>query len=130
MWENDLNKPLLYIPECECDIRGIAANNGCNQEDGKCTCKRFVINRDCDQCLDEHYGLSESDPNGCKPCECDIGGAIDNECDVITGQCKCRPHIEGRQCDKVQEGYFTGALDFILFEGELANATGSTIVIK
>ena len=88
------------------------------------------MNRDCDQCEPEHYGLSESDPYGCKPCECDIGGAIDNHCDVITGQCRCRPHVEGRQCDQMQEEYFTGALDFILFEAELANATGITTVIK
>ena len=50
--------------ECQCDIRGIAANNGCNTDDGSCTCKRNVVNRDCDQCAEEHYGLSESDPLG------------------------------------------------------------------
>ena len=61
------------ITVCECDIRGIVESNGCNQEDGRCSCKRNVVNRNCDQCAEEHYGLSESDPLGCKPCDCDIG---------------------------------------------------------
>ena len=54
---------------------------------GECTCKRYVTGRDCNQCLPEYWGLSE-DRDGCKPCECDVGGAYDNNCDVFTGQCK------------------------------------------
>ena len=87
--------------------------------------------RDCDQCAPEHYGLSESDPLGCKPCDCDIGGAYDNECDVETGQCTCRPKITGRRCDDVEDGYFTGALDWLLFEAETANGTiDKSVVIR
>nr|CAD2180822.1 unnamed protein product [Meloidogyne enterolobii] len=29
----------------------------------------------CDHCLQEHYGLSVDDPNGCQTCDCDPGGA-------------------------------------------------------
>ena len=60
---------------------------------------------------------------GCQPCECDIGGAYDNNCDIITGQCKCRPNVIGRQCNDVPDGFFMGGLDYLVFEGELA--TGS-----
>ena len=66
---------------------------------------------------------------GCKPCECDIGGAYDNKCDVDTGQCRCRPKIKGRKCDEVEDGYFTGALDYLLFEGETANGTTGLVRI-
>ena len=89
-----------------------------------------MIGRDCDQCLDEHYGLAESDPNGCKPCDCDPGGAYDNNCDILTGQCKCRPHVTGRQCDEIVDGYFTGALDYLLFEGELAQGSQNPVSAK
>jgi hypothetical protein len=46
--------------ECTCNLDGIISNDGCNQETGDCTCKRFVVGRDCDQCQEEHYGLSAS----------------------------------------------------------------------
>jgi laminin beta 1 len=96
------------------------SDDGCREETGECTCKRNVIGRDCDQCLPEHYGLALDNDLGCSRCECDIGGAYDNNCDVLNGQCKCRPNVGGRRCDGVIDGYYTGALDFLLFEGELA----------
>ena len=71
-----------FLAECQCDIRGIVSNDGCDQQTGECACKRNVINQNCDQCAEEHYGLSESDPDGCQPCQCDIGGAYDNNCDI------------------------------------------------
>ena len=58
---------------------------GCNVFSGECVCKRYVTGRDCDQCLPEHWGLSDT-RDGCKPCDCDPGGSYDNMCDVITGQ--------------------------------------------
>ena len=71
--------------------------------------------------------VSTLDPNGCKPCDCDPGGAYDNHCDVITGQCKCRPNVGGRRCDVVNDGFFTGSLDFLLFEGELARGSQNPV---
>jgi hypothetical protein len=67
------------------------------------------------------------DPNGCKPCDCDAGGSYDNHCDVISGQCKCRPNVGGRRCDEVNDGFFTGSLDYLLFEGELARGSQSPV---
>ena len=100
---------------------------------GACTCKRNVAAvRDCDQCLPEHYGLSEADPLGCKACDCDPGGAYNNNCDVNSGQCMCRPNIKGRRCDTVEDFYYTGPLDYLQFEGELATGSDKppTMVIR
>lgn len=106
---------------------GTIDNRGCNTVTGECTCKRFVTARDCNQCLPDYWGLSE-DPDGCKPCDCDPGGSYENSCDVITGQCRCRPHISGRTCNQPEQSYYTGSLDFLIYEGELARASDVLIV--
>lgn len=80
------------------------------------------------KCMPNHYELSLADPNGCKPCDCDPGGSFDNNCDVETGQCKCRTNVGGRRCDEVLDGFFTGSLDYLLYEGE--TATGSTNPVR
>lgn len=75
----------------------------------------------------EHYGLSEEE-EGCKACDCDLGGAYDNNCDVITGQCRCRPHVTGRRCDLPDQGYFAPYLDYIVYEAELAKASDPQVI--
>ena len=34
---------------------------------------------------------------------CDTEGSENLECDLITGQCSCLDHIEGKHCDHCQE---------------------------
>lgn len=41
-------------------------------------------------------------------------------CLAESGQCRCRSHMTGRQCSQVESGYFFMALDFLLYEAELA----------
>ncbi|XP_043253196.1 laminin subunit beta-1 [Colletes gigas] len=113
---------------CTCNILGTIDNRGCNMVTGECTCKRFVTARDCNQCIPEYWGLSE-DPDGCKPCDCDPGGSYENSCDVISGQCRCRPHISGRTCNQPEQSYYTGSLDFLIYEGELSRATDNCQVV-
>ena len=72
MQKNSPFKTFLFLPECQCDIRGIArideasGSRGCDQETGQCSCKRNVIGKDCNQCAEQHYGLSEDDAQGCQ----------------------------------------------------------------
>lgn len=132
--------PNLFIPKriyhrfviiiaCTCNTLGTIDNQGCNMLTGECTCKRYVTARDCNQCLPEYWGLSE-DRDGCKPCDCDPGGSYENSCDVVTGQCRCRPHVSGRTCNQPEQSYYTGSLDFLIYEGELSRATDVSLVNK
>ena len=58
--------------------------------------------------------------DGCRPCDCDAGGAYDHNCDQVNGQCRCRPNVVGRRCDKPASGYFVPDLDYMKYEGEFA----------
>lgn len=50
MLDQKLNS--LKLSVCMCNLDGIVSNDGCDQLTGECSCKRFVVGRDCDQvCL-------------------------------------------------------------------------------
>lgn len=97
---------------CTCNLYGTVNNSGCNMHTGECTCKRLVTGKDCNQCMPETYGLSES-RDGCALCNCNPGGSLDNHCDVITGQCSCRPHMTGRTCSIPKQNHFIPTLHSI-----------------
>ncbi|XP_058795433.1 laminin subunit beta-1 isoform X2 [Phymastichus coffea] len=113
---------------CTCNTLGTINNQGCNMMSGECTCKRYVTGRDCNQCLPEFWGLSD-ETEGCKACDCDPGGSYDNNCDVETGQCRCRPHVGGRTCSNPEQSYYTGSIDYLIYEGEHARGSDNCQVV-
>ncbi|KAL1456234.1 hypothetical protein WDU94_000979 [Cyamophila willieti] len=115
---------------CTCNIQGTIGNQGCNVITGDCTCKRNVEGRDCNQCLPHFWGLSESEEFGCKPCDCDLGGSYDNYCDVISGQCKCKPHTSGRTCSVPEQSYFASSLDHLVYEAENSKCANNDCVVE
>lgn len=44
--------------------------------------------------------------DGALACECDPQGSLSSECDVRGGQCRCRPNISGRRCEKCAPGAY------------------------
>ncbi|CAH1782676.1 unnamed protein product [Owenia fusiformis] len=113
---------------CTCNTLGTVGNYGCDKVTGVCTCKRFVTGRSCDTCLPGYYGLS-NEREGCKACDCDVGGSLSNDCDQRTGECQCRENIIGRRCDQSRPGFFIPDLDWMKYEGEFATGTERTRVV-
>ncbi|KAF8376271.1 lam-1, partial [Pristionchus pacificus] len=114
---------------CTCHLQGTWNNEGCNKHTGECTCKRFVTGENCDQCIPEHYGLSD-EPDGCKACDCDVGGSLNNQCDVKTGQCQCRDKFGGRRCDKPEADHYCADIDHYKYEAEQANFTHGNVEVR
>ena len=39
-------------------------------------------------------------------CECNLAGSMNRVCNKTTGQCPCKEHSVGRQCDTCPSGHF------------------------
>lgn len=67
----------------------------------------FCISDDkCDSCKYGYYNLTDEEPHGCTPCDCNPMGTTSQFCDTSSGQCPCKDKVVGRQCDVCAEGYY------------------------
>ncbi|XP_034232146.1 laminin subunit gamma-1 isoform X2 [Thrips palmi] len=106
--------PVKICQPCDCNenVDPNAVGN-CNRTSGECLkCIYNTGGFECDQCLPGFYGDPLSLTKGdCKPCQCYRYGTNETEsgpliCDQFTGQCQCKPHVTGTNCDTCELGFF------------------------
>ncbi|XP_053139313.1 usherin [Hemicordylus capensis] len=74
-------------------------------------CQHNTTGKNCELCKDFFYRHADADLSAvdvCKPCECYIAGTKNSSrlCNKIGGQCNCKRHVSGRQCNQCQEGFY------------------------
>ncbi|XP_058131204.1 usherin [Dasypus novemcinctus] len=75
-------------------------------------CEHNTTGRNCELCKDYFFREVGADPSAidvCKPCDCDKVGTRNSSllCDQIGGQCNCKRHVSGRQCNQCQDGFYS-----------------------
>ncbi|KAM8945416.1 usherin [Pelodytes ibericus] len=92
---------------CKCNRSGtINGSVTCQQNTGQCKCKPNVTGLQCDRCI---LGFKQHNPLGeesCEPCKCSTNGSINQFCNPISGQCKCREDVKGLACDTCIDNYY------------------------
>ena len=89
-----------------------SSSSVCDKTTGACVCKENVDGQRCNLCSPFAFNLTEDNPAGCTPCDCDItgtlGGTFDNgnqlSCDQNTGQCACLANRFGSRCEDCVSG--------------------------
>ncbi|CAD5221244.1 unnamed protein product [Bursaphelenchus xylophilus] len=117
-WDLNVRHPQGCV-DCNCNMTGVVSFlNTCDLKNGQCFCKPFVAGQKCDGCADGYHSIDGSLQNGCEPCDCDAGGAVDDTCNPHSGQCRCRPRVEGIRCDKPIKDHYFPTLWQLKYEAE------------
>ncbi|XP_037538133.1 laminin subunit alpha-3 [Nematolebias whitei] len=90
-----------YCRRCECGRRL------CDEVTGRCICPPQTVKPTCEVCQEQTFSYHPL--LGCENCGCSPSGINPDaglQCDRTTGQCSCKPLIEGRQCDRCAPGYY------------------------
>ncbi|KAL4649093.1 laminin subunit alpha-2 [Arapaima gigas] len=82
------------------------APQSCHPLTGACLkCREGYGGAACDSCAEGYFGDAITAKN-CQPCMCHVNGSTSEVCDPVTGQCHCRQHVVGRQCDECMPSSF------------------------
>ncbi|XP_053568734.1 usherin [Bombina bombina] len=74
-------------------------------------CLHNTTGRHCELCKDYFYRQVDTNLSAidvCKPCDCNEAGTVNRSlhCEKIGGQCHCKKHVSGRQCNHCKHGFF------------------------
>lgn len=99
------NNQLKCSKYCHCNKHGIKTNSfQCHPLTGQCDCKEGVTGLKCDKCSNKFWNfqalIDNPTSNGCQPCKCNRIGSVSEDCDRVSGKCRCRPGVKGLQCDQ------------------------------
>uniref|UniRef100_A0A8C8JW27 Laminin, alpha 1 n=1 Tax=Oncorhynchus tshawytscha TaxID=74940 RepID=A0A8C8JW27_ONCTS len=91
---------------CECNGNVDPWDPGhCDTSSGVCLkCHSHTSGDDCERCEDGYYGDAITAKN-CQACSCHGNGSYSAMCDLLTGQCTCKPNVVGEKCDQCQVGF-------------------------
>uniref|UniRef100_A0A914HKE2 Uncharacterized protein n=1 Tax=Globodera rostochiensis TaxID=31243 RepID=A0A914HKE2_GLORO len=59
-----------------------------------------------DYCRQKIFSLTTEFNGAAQACDCNTQGSLDFACADYGGQCKCKPNVIGRKCDRCAAGYF------------------------
>ncbi|KAI6646731.1 Laminin beta/gamma [Oopsacas minuta] len=97
--------------QCQCYSHATSCVYDSSIGSGVCQgCQDNTIGDSCESCLPFFYRdaiLLLTDPDICRPCNCDPDGTADTgECQVSTGDCFCKANVFGRQCNQCKIGFY------------------------
>ncbi|XP_045509429.1 laminin subunit alpha [Colias croceus] len=105
-------KPTFYRPygkkwdeidvcqPCNCDLHYSTGN--CEEETGRCECRREFNPPDCDSCAFGYFDYPD-----CKPCTCNLNGTEGQHCTPTDGVCPCKFNYAGKSCEICADGYYS-----------------------
>uniref|UniRef100_A0A665VCL0 Laminin, alpha 5 n=1 Tax=Echeneis naucrates TaxID=173247 RepID=A0A665VCL0_ECHNA len=78
----------------------------CEPVTGDCICPPRTLQPECTQCEPQTFGCHPV--VGCEVCNCSRPGIVstDVSCDTLSGQCRCKNNVVGRQCDRCAPGFY------------------------
>nr|XP_022904333.1 laminin subunit gamma-1 isoform X1 [Onthophagus taurus] len=106
--------PPSECQQCDCNFNiDLNAIGNCNTTTGECLkCVHNTGGPRCDKCLSGFFGDALKLPKGdCQQCECYALATLEGPdgipiCDQFSGTCSCKNHVQGRNCDRCEIGYF------------------------
>ncbi|XP_058880004.1 laminin subunit alpha-2 isoform X3 [Acipenser ruthenus] len=86
---------------CQCNGNlDLSTPRSCDPVTGACLkCREGFGGQYCESCSDGYFGDAIVAKN-CQPCQCNNNGSMSEVCNPQTGQCECRQHVVGKQCDE------------------------------
>ncbi|XP_073931083.1 laminin subunit alpha-2 isoform X3 [Castor canadensis] len=92
---------------CQCnDNLDFSIPGSCDSLSGSCLiCKPGTTGRYCELCADGYFG-DAIDAKNCQPCRCNVNGSYSEICHTRTGQCECKPNVQGQRCDECKPETF------------------------